>query len=80
MDPDKDKNDFDDIEDEAPPEEEIKNDSGDDDVYSDLSESGWISWFCQMEGNEFFVEVDEDFIRNDLNLIGIANVIKNYKY
>jgi len=81
MDPDKDKNDFDDIEDEAPPEEEeVKNDSGDDDVYSDLSESGWISWFCQMEGNEFFVEVDEDFIRNDLNLIGIANVIKNYKY
>jgi len=79
MDPEND-NEFDDLEDEEKgDEDEIKNDSGDDDVYSDLSEGGWISWFCQLEGNEFLIEVDEDFIRNDVNLIGVANKIKDYK-
>ena len=28
---------------------------GDDD--SDESGSGWISWFCDLEGHEFFIEV-----------------------
>ena len=23
----------------------------------------WIHWFCKMKGNEYFVEVDEDFIK-----------------
>ena len=36
-----------------------------------MEEGGWIHWFCKLEGNEFFVEIDEDFIRNKLNLIGI---------
>lgn len=28
---------------------------GDDD--SEESGSGWISWFCDLEGHEFFIEV-----------------------
>jgi casein kinase II subunit beta len=78
---DNDMDDFDEPEEEVLEEEdeEIKNDSGDDDVYSDLSEGGWISWFCQLEGNEFLVEIDEDYLNNDLNLLGIANLFKNYK-
>lgn len=55
------------------------NDSDDNEVYNDISEGGWIQWFCQMEGNEFFVEIDEDFIRNRWNLYGISKIIKNYK-
>ena len=56
------------------------NDSDDNEVYNDISDGGWIQWFCQLEGNEFFVEIDEDYIRNQSNLIGISKIIKNYKY
>jgi casein kinase II subunit beta len=55
------------------------NDSDDNDAYNDLSEGGWIQWFCQLEGNEFFVEIDEDFLRNRSNLFGICKKVKNYR-
>jgi hypothetical protein len=28
----------------------------------------WIHWFCKLKGNEYFVEVDEDFIKKEENL------------
>lgn len=56
-----------------------QNDSDDKDMYNDYTDGGWISWFCGLEGNEFFVEVDEGFIRNSMNLYGFQNMIKNYK-
>ena len=55
--------------DNAPQNEE--NDSESDHRFPYVEEGGWILWFCKLEGNEFFVEIDEDFIRNKLNLIGI---------
>ena len=36
----------------------------------------WIHWFCKLKGNEYFVEVDEDFIKKEENLEGID--VKNY--
>ena len=30
---------------------------GNNDDDSDESGSGWISWFCDLEGHEFFIEV-----------------------
>jgi len=60
-------------------EEVNQNDSDDKDMYNDFTEGGWISWFCQLEGNEFFTEIDEEFIRNSMNLYGIQNSIKKYK-
>jgi casein kinase II subunit beta len=56
------------------------NDSNDNFNYSDLSEGGWISWFCQMEGNEFFVEINEEYLKNPMNLFGLSTLKKNYKY
>ena len=32
---------------------------------------GWIKWFTSLEGHEFLVEIDEDFIKDKFNLAGI---------
>ena len=60
-------------------EETNVNDSDDNEVYNEISDGGLIQWFCQLEGNEFFVEIDEEYIRNPSNLFGIPKIIKNYK-
>jgi casein kinase II subunit beta len=60
-------------------EETNVNDSDDNEVYNDVSDGGWIQWFCQLEGNEFFIEIDEEYLRNQTNLYGISKHIKNYK-
>ncbi|KAF9045776.1 hypothetical protein BDZ89DRAFT_1058734 [Hymenopellis radicata] len=38
----------------------------------------WISWFLSSKGNEYFCEVDEDFILDRFNLTGLNNEIANY--
>lgn len=60
-------------------EETNANDSDDKDIYNDMSEGGWIQWFCSIDGNEFFAEIDEEFILNRWNLFGINKVLKNYR-
>ena len=55
----------------------------------DESGSGWISWFCDLEGHEFFIEVilfkinkqvDEDYIRDNFNLHGLKERVKYFMY
>lgn len=29
----------------------------------------WIEWFCSLEGHEFLLKVDNDFIKDKINLI-----------
>ena len=48
-----------------------ENDSESDHRFPYVEDTSWIHWFCKLEGNEFFVEIDEEFIRNKVNLIGI---------
>ena len=48
-----------------------ENDSESDHRFPYIEDTSWIHWFCKLEGNEFFVEIDEDFIKNKTNLIGI---------
>ena len=40
---------------------------------SEEDAASWISWFCSLKGNEFFCEVDEDYIQDDFNLSGLSS-------
>lgn len=42
--------------------------------------STWVSWFCSLRGNEFFAEVDDDFLQDDFNLVGLSTLVPYYDY
>lgn len=44
---------------------------------SDYSNS-WVSWFLSSKGNEYFCEVEEDYILDRFNLTGLNTEVTNY--
>ncbi|KAH7918238.1 hypothetical protein BV22DRAFT_1123803 [Leucogyrophana mollusca] len=50
------------------------NSTGSDSDYS----NSWISWFLSSKGNEYFCEVEEDYILDRFNLTGLNNEVSNY--
>ncbi|EMR09556.1 hypothetical protein PNEG_02143 [Pneumocystis murina B123] len=47
--------------------------------YSDCSKY-WIDWFLGIKGNEFFCEIDEEYIQDKFNLTGINTEVQHYNY
>jgi casein kinase II subunit beta len=45
---------------------------------SERSDIGWIEWFCDLDGHEFLIEIDEDYIVDNFNLYGLRPLIKHY--
>jgi len=45
---------------------------------ADRGYSTWISWFLSSKGNEYFCEVEEDYILDRFNLTGLNTEVSNY--
>jgi len=47
---------------------------------ADDAEFGWVNYFLTLKGNEFFCEVEEDYIQDNFNLTGLVSQIPYYDF
>jgi len=41
---------------------------------------GWINWFLTLKGNEYFCQIEEDYIQDNFNLTGLISQIPYYDF
>lgn len=45
---------------------------------SDCAANSWVTWFLSTKGNEYFCEVDEDYVLDRFNLTGLNGEVQHY--
>mmetsp|Transcript_30155 Transcript_30155/g.56337 ORF Transcript_30155/g.56337 Transcript_30155/m.56337 type:complete len:231 (-) Transcript_30155:195-887(-) len=48
--------------------------------YRSDDDYAWIPWYCSLEGNEFFAEVDDQYVQDQFNLTGLGQQVVYYDY
>ncbi|ODQ65077.1 casein kinase II beta [Nadsonia fulvescens var. elongata DSM 6958] len=46
---------------------------------SDYSEEYWVDWFLGAKGNEYFCDVEQDFILDRFNLTGLQSEVEHFQ-
>jgi len=54
-----------------------KSNSNSSELSSDEGQT-WISWYCAIRENNFFCEVEEEFIQDSFNLCGLSSMVPYY--
>jgi len=58
----------------------VENETSSDFGSADDAEFGWISYFLTLKGNEFFCQVEDDYIGDKFNLTGLASQVPYYDF
>lgn len=48
------------------------------DASSDFAANSWVTWFLSTKGNEYFCEVDQEYILDRFNLTGLNAEVQHY--